>query len=59
MSAADQLDYLQNIQIYIGNDENYENNSLCQGGPFLDIADSSNWFNDQFANLYHVTDPVW
>ena len=44
VSSAEKYEYLQNIQIYIGNDpDDYLQNTICSGGPFLDINDSANW----------------
>ena len=48
LSDTDKLSYLQNLEIYIGDDsENATNNNRCQGGPFLDIDDTSNYSEDQ------------
>ena len=35
------------MNIYIGDDsENYQNNQLCPGGPFLDVNDPKNYSVD-------------
>ena len=40
LSDTDKRSYLQNLEIYVGNDsEIATNNNRCPGGPFLDIDD--------------------
>ena len=34
-STTDYGDYLQNFEIYIGDDPSWANNPKCPGGPFL------------------------
>ena len=47
MSAADKKSYFQNASLWVGNDaEVAANNTPCQGNPFLDIDDPSNYFDD-------------
>ena len=44
-SLEDQKSFLQNIEIYIGDDPlDHTNNSKCPGGPFLDVEDEDNWY---------------
>ena len=44
---SDKRSFLQNLQIYIGNDsEDSSNNQLCAGGPYLDIDDLANYSVD-------------
>ena len=41
----EQKNYLQNVEIYIGDDPlDFTNNSKCPGGPFLDVEDEENWY---------------
>ena len=45
LSNADKKNYLQNVEIYIGDDPlDHTNNSKCPGGPFLDVEDEDNWY---------------
>ena len=47
MSAADKMSYFQNASLWVGNDaEDATKNTPCQGSPFLDIDDPSNYFDD-------------
>ena len=47
LSPTDQLSYLQNIQVYVGEDpDNHLNNNLCPGGPYLDLNDPANWVDE-------------
>ena len=47
MSDSDKLSYLQNVEIYIGDDsEIASNNQICPGGPFLNLDDASNYSED-------------
>ena len=47
MSDTDKKSFLQNVEIYIGDDpDNYLNNQLCSGGPYLDIDDPKNYCYD-------------
>ena len=47
MSAADKKSYFQSASLWVGNDaEVASNNTLCQGSPFLDIDDASNYLED-------------
>ena len=40
-------DFLQNVQIYIGDDsEIASNNEICLGGPFLDVNDPNSSSSD-------------
>ena len=51
MSNSDKMSYLQNVSIYIGDDpDNYENNQLCDGSPFLKIDDENNYSVDLDTN---------
>ena len=51
LSDEDKRSYLQNVNLYIGDDsEIATNNQLCQGGPFLDINDPKNYFDDTTSN---------
>ena len=46
------LSYLQKLQVYVGDDPNdYLQNNLCPGGPYLDREDQSNWVNDPNTNF--------
>ena len=40
---------LQNYDIYIGENENYSQNTRCAGGPFLKINDPNSYVFDDFA----------
>ena len=58
--------YLQNLQVYVGDDpDNYLNNNLCPGGPYLDINDTSNWlyepstFNWTFNSVWKWGAEIW
>ena len=46
--------YLQNLQLYIGNDVDYKKNALCPGGPFMIVGDS-NWY----TYLPNYDDSTW
>ena len=47
MTAADKKSFFQNASLWVGNDaEVATNNKPCQGSPFLDIDDPSNYFDD-------------
>ena len=47
LSDIDKKSYFQNVTLYVGNDaDNATNNTPCQGSPFLDITDISNYFDD-------------
>ena len=55
---ADKKNYFQNSSLYVGNDaENATKNKLCQGSPFLDIDDASNYFDDPHTNNYSNLKP--
>ena len=43
-STTDYEEYLQNLEIFIGDDVQWENNPKCQGGPFLRVEDQSNYY---------------
>ena len=49
MSAADKKKYFQSASLWVGNDaEVATNNTLCQGSPFLDITDLTNYSTDTY-----------
>ena len=41
--------FLQNYDIYIGNSPNFEENTKCAGGPFLDPSDPATFVYSQYA----------
>ena len=56
-SLGSKSNLLQKLQVYVGDDPNdYLQNNLCPGGPYLDREDQSNWVNDPNNNF---NDEVW
>ena len=52
--------FFQNMEIYIGNDsQDYTKNTKCEGGPFFDVEDDSNYSFDQNVGNLVLTKKVW
>ena len=41
--------YFQNYEIHIGDSPDYETNTKCAGGPFLNAEDPQSFVHDEYA----------
>ena len=51
-STSDYTKYLQNFEIYIGDDPEWANNPKCPGGPFMNINDLTSYNYNSFKGAH-------
>ena len=51
--------WTQNIELYIGNSSDYNNNSKCAGGPFMVLDDYTNSYTDGEYTAESVSGSFW
>lgn len=44
------------MRLFVGDDPDYNNNAECEGGPFLDVNDPSNYVKVSYTNEITITD---
>ena len=56
---TDTNQWLQNYEIYIGDDPSYANNPKCPGGPFMRTADTKNYTSITWSASGGGTADMW